>query len=155
MNLTPSASGCSRPKGPTRVGPQRFWMCAETFRSSQTLYATAVSRTKTTATDLTSEMITNAVMLNLFSCDAGALARVVLIFRPLDLCSLIFLDSGAFLVSRDFRVCGFIFVNRIQGFGIPSERPRAEQVIIGRNDQVSFLNRARSAFRNLEMLIVA
>ena len=24
MNFTPSASGCSRPNGPTRVGPQRF-----------------------------------------------------------------------------------------------------------------------------------
>ena len=24
--LAPSTSGCSRPKGPTRLGPQRFWM---------------------------------------------------------------------------------------------------------------------------------
>ena len=34
---TPSASGGSRPKGPTRVGPQRFWMRADTLRSNQTL----------------------------------------------------------------------------------------------------------------------
>jgi hypothetical protein len=39
-------------------------MCADTLRSSQTLYATAVSRTNTKATDLISEMMTNVVMLN-------------------------------------------------------------------------------------------
>ena len=35
--LQPSASGCSRPNGPTRVGPQRFWMWPTTLRSSQTV----------------------------------------------------------------------------------------------------------------------
>src|SRR5712671_3523494 len=64
MNLTPSASGCNRPKGPTFVGPQRFWIRADTLRSSQTLYATAVSRTKITAADLMIEMIAKVTMLN-------------------------------------------------------------------------------------------
>ena len=39
----PSASGCSRPNGPTREGPQRFCMRPSTLRSSSTVYATAVS----------------------------------------------------------------------------------------------------------------
>ena len=61
-------------------------MRADTLRSSQTLYATAVSRTPMTASDLMIEMIMNVVMLNemsfVFSCGAGALARVVsLLFR--------------------------------------------------------------------------
>ena len=75
--MNPSATGCSKPKGPTRVGPQRFWMCADTLRSNQTLYATAVSRTATTATDLMIEMMMNVVMLIEFG--AGTLTRVVLI----------------------------------------------------------------------------
>ena len=46
----PSASGCSRPNGPTREGPQRFCMRPSTLRSSSTVYATAVSViTSTTA----------------------------------------------------------------------------------------------------------
>jgi hypothetical protein len=57
-------------------------MCAATLRSSQTLYATANSRTPMTASDLMIEMMMNVVMLNemsfVFSCGAGALARVVL-----------------------------------------------------------------------------
>jgi hypothetical protein len=39
-------------------------MCADTLRSSQTLYATAVRRTPTTASDLMIEMMMNVVMLN-------------------------------------------------------------------------------------------
>src|SRR4051812_43266973 len=64
MNLIPSASGCSRPNGPTLVGPQRFWIRADTFRSSHTLYATAVSSTKTTAADLTTEMMAKVRIFN-------------------------------------------------------------------------------------------
>jgi hypothetical protein len=51
-------------------------MRADTLRSSQTLYATAVSRTPMTASDLMIEMMMNVVML--IACGAGALARVVL-----------------------------------------------------------------------------
>ena len=51
---------------PDARGPQRFWMCADTLRSSQTLYATAVSRMPTTASDLMIEMMINVVMLNVF-----------------------------------------------------------------------------------------
>ena len=36
-SLRPSARGCSRPKGPTREGPQRFWMRPRTLRSSSTV----------------------------------------------------------------------------------------------------------------------
>jgi hypothetical protein len=39
------------------VGPQRFWMRADTLRSSQTLYATAVSRIRIKAADLMIEMM--------------------------------------------------------------------------------------------------
>src|SRR6266446_5884946 len=80
MNLTPSASGCKSPKGPTRVGPQRFWIRADTLRSSQTLYATAVSRTKTTATDLISEMMTNVVTFNCVRVARALLPAWFLIF---------------------------------------------------------------------------
>src|ERR1043166_131271 len=38
--LTASAAGWSRPKMPTRFGPSLSWMEAETFRSTQTAYAT-------------------------------------------------------------------------------------------------------------------
>ena len=35
-SLMPSAGGCSQPnRPPTRVGPSRSWIRAETFRSSQ------------------------------------------------------------------------------------------------------------------------
>ena len=34
MFLRPSAMGCSRPKGPTRLGPVRSWIHAETLRSA-------------------------------------------------------------------------------------------------------------------------
>src|SRR3954470_7047027 len=64
MNLIPSANGCNRPNGPTLVGPQRFWIRADTFRSSHTLYATAVSSTKTTAADLTTEMMAKVRIFN-------------------------------------------------------------------------------------------
>ena len=37
MNFTPSAIGCNRPNGPTRVGPQRFWMRPISLRSSHTM----------------------------------------------------------------------------------------------------------------------
>jgi hypothetical protein len=33
MFLMPSAMGCSQPPGPTRLGPRRFCIHAETFRS--------------------------------------------------------------------------------------------------------------------------
>ena len=36
-SLMPSASGCKRPKGPTRLGPQRFCMRPMTLRSSSTV----------------------------------------------------------------------------------------------------------------------
>src|SRR5581483_7441885 len=35
MSLMPSASDCSSPNGPTRVGPSRSWMRADTLRSAQ------------------------------------------------------------------------------------------------------------------------
>src|SRR4030081_1284343 len=60
----PSAAGCSNPNGPTRVGPQRFCMCPTTFRSNQTVYATAVSRTKSVSADLITETRMKVPMLN-------------------------------------------------------------------------------------------
>ncbi len=39
--LIPSATGCSRPPGPIRLGPIRFCIHADTFRSSSVMYATA------------------------------------------------------------------------------------------------------------------
>src|SRR5208282_3780398 len=99
INLAPSASGCSRPKGPTRVGPQRFWICADTLRSSQTLYATAVSRTPTTATDLMIEMMMNVVMLNVSVWRGHSCPRAF---------------GLRFLVRRNFRHCRFVFEYRIQ-----------------------------------------
>src|SRR5579864_3736070 len=51
-NLMPSAAGCNSPNGPTRVGPQRFCMRPTTLRSSQTVYATAVSSTNSRIADL-------------------------------------------------------------------------------------------------------
>ncbi len=52
INFKPSASGCQMPNGPTRDGPQRFCMWATTLRSSNVVYATAVSSTKTASSDL-------------------------------------------------------------------------------------------------------
>src|SRR5579871_1256985 len=64
INFKPSASGCSKPNGPTRVGPQRFWMWPTTFRSSQTVYATPVSRTPMVITILTTETRMKVSMLS-------------------------------------------------------------------------------------------
>src|SRR5579863_2826659 len=58
-NLTPSASGCSNPCGPTRYGPHRDWMCATTLRSNQARYASAVSNTKSSTTTLGSTTTRN------------------------------------------------------------------------------------------------
>src|SRR5947207_10309381 len=63
-NFAPSARGCKRPNGPTRVGPQRFWMCPTTFRSSHTLYATAVSSTNSAITVLITETMMKVVRFN-------------------------------------------------------------------------------------------
>src|SRR5215467_3663435 len=110
MNFSPSANGCSNPNGPTRVGPHRFWMCAETLRSSQTLYATTVSSTKITPTDLISETTINAGMVNwvfrLYSC----IARVARALRPKVLvnqeCDSTATSVSAALFSyTEFKVC--------------------------------------------------
>jgi hypothetical protein len=50
-------------------------MCAETLRSSQTLYATAVSRMPMTAADLMIEIMMKVVMLNVCPCGSGHSAR--------------------------------------------------------------------------------
>src|ERR1035437_6043309 len=50
-DFAPSTNGCKRPNGPTRQGPQRFWMRPTSLRSSSTVYATPNSiTTVTTAT---------------------------------------------------------------------------------------------------------
>src|SRR5436305_14468741 len=41
-----SASGCSRPAGPTRLGPMRTWRRLMTRRSNQVMYAMPISRAK-------------------------------------------------------------------------------------------------------------
>jgi hypothetical protein len=38
--LIASAAGCNRPNHPTRFGPRRSWMAAETLRSTHTAWAT-------------------------------------------------------------------------------------------------------------------
>jgi hypothetical protein len=60
------------------VGPQRFWMCPTTLRSSHTVYATAVSSTPSAITILTMETRINSLRLNevvfltyLYDCSAG------------------------------------------------------------------------------------
>src|ERR1051325_5154438 len=42
MFLTPSATDCSNPCGPTRLGPRRSWMKAHTRRSSQMTIMTPI-----------------------------------------------------------------------------------------------------------------
>ena len=44
-SLAPSASGCSKPFGPVRVGPIRSWNDASTLRSKYVMYAMPTSRT--------------------------------------------------------------------------------------------------------------
>ena len=34
ISLRPSAKGCSRPNGPTTLGPRRSWIDAQTLRST-------------------------------------------------------------------------------------------------------------------------
>src|SRR5439155_7469996 len=67
-NFTPSAAGCNSPNGPTRVGPQRFCMCPTTLRSSQTVYATAVSSTPRTIADLITDARINSQIGNATPC---------------------------------------------------------------------------------------
>src|SRR5258706_6770247 len=48
MNLRPSAIGCRSPKGPTRFGPRRYWMIAESLRSTHVMIEThSINRLKT------------------------------------------------------------------------------------------------------------
>ncbi len=37
ISLSASAMGCSRPCGPTRMGPRRTWKSASTLRSTSTM----------------------------------------------------------------------------------------------------------------------
>ena len=64
MNFSPSASGCSSPNGPTRCGPQRFCMWPTSLRSSQVVYATAVSSTTSAITILITVTTTKVVMVS-------------------------------------------------------------------------------------------
>src|SRR5687767_921879 len=43
--LIPSASGCSRPNGPTRFGPGRFWTRPRTLRSTSVRAAKRLANT--------------------------------------------------------------------------------------------------------------
>src|SRR5258706_12801130 len=48
MNLRPSAIGCRSPHGPTRFGPRRYWMIAESLRSTHVRIEThSINRLKT------------------------------------------------------------------------------------------------------------
>ena len=50
-SLVPSASVCSRPQGPARLGPMRLCMSEITLRSNQIIMAVAISSaTKATST---------------------------------------------------------------------------------------------------------
>ncbi len=48
-SFTPSANGCSRPKGPTTFGPLRICIAAMTLRSAKVSMATASSSGTTIA----------------------------------------------------------------------------------------------------------
>src|SRR5216683_1125769 len=48
-SLMPSAASCISPNGPTRFGPGRRWMRPRATRSNHTVYAVAVSTTKSKA----------------------------------------------------------------------------------------------------------
>src|SRR6267154_6601756 len=48
-SFTPSAASCSSPNGPTRFGPGRRWIRPSATRSNHTVYAVAVSTTKSKA----------------------------------------------------------------------------------------------------------
>ena len=52
MFLSPSAAGCSRPAGPTRLGPRRFCIQALTFRSISVSSATPTMMTVNTTSIL-------------------------------------------------------------------------------------------------------
>src|SRR5690349_3810477 len=45
-SFTPSAASCISPQGPTRFGPGRRWSRPSATRSNHTVYAVAVSTTK-------------------------------------------------------------------------------------------------------------
>src|SRR5579872_6395918 len=53
-SFTASAIGCSRPCGPTRIGPRRACMSAMTLRSISTMYPATSGRTATIITAQTS-----------------------------------------------------------------------------------------------------
>ena len=50
MSLIPSAAGCNKPQGPTRLGPLRTCIRAAILRSAKVKYANAVSNTNATST---------------------------------------------------------------------------------------------------------
>ncbi len=52
MFLSPSAAGCSRPAGPTRLGPRRFCIQALTLRSIRVSSATPTMITVNTSSIL-------------------------------------------------------------------------------------------------------
>ena len=54
MNLMPSAIGWNSPSGPTRFGPQRYWITADSRRSTQVMIATPTISALITTTILTS-----------------------------------------------------------------------------------------------------
>src|SRR5438874_5320754 len=76
-SLMTSANGCSNPSGPTRFGPSRSWMYAQTLRSIQTMNADASTRQLNTTKINTRCAISGGLMKSIMTVQSRCQCRML------------------------------------------------------------------------------